>query len=61
MGTDVAVQAGIYDYFFKQLLHAERLDDARAILLTFLGNLEQSSGAVDPGQADVVRFYLSCL
>ncbi|MCK4783206.1 MAG: cobalamin-dependent protein [Desulfobacteraceae bacterium] len=61
MGTDVAVQAGIYDYLFKQLLHVERLDDARAISLTLLDNLEQGSGAVDPGQADVVRFYLSCL
>ncbi len=59
--SNVAVQAGVYDYLFKRAVQAEREDDARAISLAFLGNIENAKGDVDPAQADIARFYLSCL
>ncbi len=58
--SDVDVQSASYDYLFKQLAQAERTNDARAISTAFLTNLE-NNGPADPGQADVVRFYLGCL
>ncbi|NVM22922.1 MAG: radical SAM protein [Desulfobacterales bacterium] len=61
MQSEVFVQASIYDYLFKKLVHAGRQDNARAISHTLLDNIESGSGPVDPGQADVVRFYMNCL
>ena len=61
MESEVAVQASIYDYLFKKLLHAKRQDDARVISSTLLENIERSEGAIDPAQGDVVRFYLNSL
>lgn len=61
MQSEVAVQASIYDYLFKKLLHAKRQNNARTISRTFLENLDRGGGRVDPGQADIVRFYLNCL
>lgn len=40
---------------------AKRQNDARAISVTFLENMEGGKGLVDQGQVDVVRFYLSRL
>jgi len=60
-GSDVRVQSGIYDYFFKKLLHAGRQQDARSISGAMLENMEGGGDAIDPGQADVVKFYLSHL
>jgi len=57
----VGVQSGIYDYLFKKLLHAGRQDDARSISLAMLENIDDGGDAIDSGQADVIRFYLSCL
>ena len=59
--SNVAVQAGVYDYLFKRAVQAEREGDARAISLAFLGNVENAKGDVDQAQADIARFYLSCL
>ncbi|MDY6987815.1 MAG: cobalamin-dependent protein [Thermodesulfobacteriota bacterium] len=59
--SDVRVQSGIYDYFFKKLLHAGRQEDARSISRTMLENMEGAGDAIDPRQADVVKFYLSHL
>ena len=55
-----SVQAGAYDYLFKQLVGAGRVEDARAVSHAFLDNMGMD-GPVDPGQAEVVRFYLSLL
>jgi anaerobic magnesium-protoporphyrin IX monomethyl ester cyclase len=55
-----SIQLGAYDYLLKQLVRVERWDDAKAISLAFLGNMEKM-GSVDSGQADVARFYLSHL
>jgi radical SAM superfamily enzyme YgiQ (UPF0313 family) len=60
LNTKATIQAGAYDYLFKQLVGAQRWDDAQDISKAFLDNIH-TSGAVDPGQADVVRFYLSRL
>lgn len=59
--SEAAVQAGIYDYLFKKLLDAKRQDDARAISSALLKNIEGGGASLDPGQAEVVRFYLSHL
>jgi hypothetical protein len=56
--SKVTVQTGIYDYLFRQLLRAKKQNDARAISVTFLENIEGGRGLVDQGQVDVVRFYL---
>jgi hypothetical protein len=59
--SEAAVQAGIYDYLFKKLLAATRENDARAISSALLKNIEGRGASLDPGQAEVVRFYLSHL
>jgi len=61
MASEVAVQSGIYDYLFKKLLHARREDGARAVSQALLKNMEGAHDTIDPGQADVVRYYLSHL
>jgi len=60
MKNPATIQAKIYEYLFKQLLRAERTDDAKAISMDFLDKIN-TEGTIGPGQADVVRFYLSCL
>jgi hypothetical protein len=60
LNAKATVQAGAYDYLFNQLVGTGRWDDAQAISQAFLDNMD-TSGAVDPEQADVVRFYLSRL
>lgn len=60
LNANATVQAGAYDYLFKELVGTRRSDDARAVSEAFLDNID-TSGAVDPGQAEVVRFYLSRL
>ncbi|MBW2020313.1 MAG: radical SAM protein [Deltaproteobacteria bacterium] len=58
--TGTAVQASIYDYLFKRLVAAQREDKAKTISLTLLDKIE-SGELVDPGQAHMIKFYLSCL
>jgi hypothetical protein len=60
-GSDVRVQSGIYDYLFKRLLHVGRQDHARSISRAMLESMMAADGDFDPGQAEVVRFYLSHL
>jgi len=60
MENAATIQAKVYEYLFKQLLRAERTDDAKAISVGFLDKIN-TEGTIEPGQADVVRFYLSCL
>jgi len=55
-----SVQVGAYDYLLKQLVRVERWDDAKAISMAFLDNVDKK-GSVDPGQAEVAKFYLSHL
>jgi radical SAM superfamily enzyme YgiQ (UPF0313 family) len=57
LDTEPGVQAGIYDYLLKQLVRVERWDDAKAISMALLDNIDKI-GAFDSGQADVARFYL---
>jgi len=54
------IQASIYDYLFKRLVAAEKQSEAKTISLKLLDNIERGE-PVDTGQADTVRFYLSCL
>lgn len=57
LDAEPGVQTGVYDYLFKQLVRAERWEDAKAISTAFLDNMEKI-GSLDSGQADVARFYL---
>lgn len=61
MQSQAAVRVSIFDYLFKKLLQAKREDDARTVARTLLDDIEAGGGSVDPGQADVVRFYLNSL
>jgi len=58
--SEATVQASIYDYLFKRLVTAQRQNEAKRISLSFLDNIERGE-PVDVAQADIVRFYLSCL
>ncbi len=61
MHSHVAVRANIFDYLFRKLLLAQRQDSAKAIALSVLEDMDSGQGAVDPGKAEVVRFYLNRL
>ncbi len=58
--AETTVQSNIYDYLFKKLAVSQRQNEAKTISLRLLDNIERSK-PVDAGQADIVRFYLSCL
>ena len=58
--SEAHIQASIYDYLFKRLVAAEKQSEAKTISLKLLDNIERGE-PVDTGQADTVRFYLSCL
>ncbi|MDY6952474.1 MAG: radical SAM protein [Thermodesulfobacteriota bacterium] len=59
--SDMRVQLGIYDYLFKKLLHFGRQDNARDISRAMLEKMSGPGAQIDPGQAEVVKFYLSRL
>ncbi len=60
--SDFAARTSIYEYFFRKLTDAGRIDDARAISVTLLKNIEESKNSTQFGeQEELIRFYLSCL
>jgi hypothetical protein len=57
-----AARTSIYEYFFRKLTDAGRIDDARAISVMLLKNIEESKNSTQFGeQEELIRFYLSCL
>ena len=58
--AETAVQSNIYSYLFKKLVAEQRHNEAKTISLKLLNNIGRGE-PVDAGQADIVRFYLSCL
>ncbi|MCD6296675.1 MAG: hypothetical protein J7M30_05930, partial [Deltaproteobacteria bacterium] len=59
---DLATRASIYEYFFRRLTDAGRIDDARAISVTLLKDIKESKNSTQFGeQEELIRFYLSCL
>jgi len=60
--SDLAAKTSIYEYFFRKLTDAGRVDDARAISATLLENIQESKNSIQFGeQEELIRFYLSCL
>jgi len=60
--SDLAVRSSIYEYLFRKLTDAGRIDDARTISVKFLENIQESKNLTQFGeQAELIRFYLSCL
>jgi hypothetical protein len=60
--SDLSVQSNIYDYLFRKMTEAERVDDARAISGKLLAAIQENgeSGQYQ-GQIDMIKFYLNCL
>jgi hypothetical protein len=51
-----------FERFFRKLTDAGRIDDARAISVMLLKNIEESKNSTQFGeQEELIRFYLSCL
>jgi len=60
--SDFTARTSIYEYFFRKLTDAGRIDDARAISVTLLKDIEESKDSTQFGeQEELIRFYLSCL
>ena len=60
--SDVSAQSAIYDYCFRKLAHAGRVNDAREISVNLLDKIRL--GAKTPeyeGEAELIRFYLEQL
>ena len=60
--SDFGARTSIYEYFFRKLTDAGRIDDARAISVTLLKDIKESKNSTQFGeQEELIRFYLSCL
>jgi radical SAM superfamily enzyme YgiQ (UPF0313 family) len=60
--SDLAARTSIYEYFFRKLTDAGRINDARAISVTLLNDIKESKNSTQFGeQEELIRFYLSCL
>lgn len=60
--SDLAARTSIYEYFFRKLTDAGRMDDATAISVELLKDIQESKNPTQfEGQEDLIRFYLSCL
>jgi radical SAM superfamily enzyme YgiQ (UPF0313 family) len=60
--SDLSVQSSIYEYLFRKLTGAGRVDDAKLVSENLLLAI-QDNGAPPhyKDQTDLIRFYLSCL
>jgi hypothetical protein len=60
--ADLAVQSYIYEYLFRKLSEAERVDEARAISENLLEAIRED-GEESPhrDQIELIHFYLNCL
>lgn len=62
MESDLPARSQIYDYLFRKLTGAGRIDEARDISENLLSAIdEESKGHIYQDQVDLIRFYLSCL
>ncbi|MBW2614740.1 MAG: radical SAM protein [Deltaproteobacteria bacterium] len=60
--SDLAVRSSIYEYLFRKLTDAGRIDDARTISENLLEAIYEN-GETSPyrDQIELIQFYLSCL
>ncbi|MBW2119048.1 MAG: hypothetical protein JRH09_14165 [Deltaproteobacteria bacterium] len=60
--SDLATRTSVYEYLFRKFTDAGRIDDARAISVKLLGDIQESKNSTQFGeQEELIRFYLSCL
>ena len=62
MESGLPVRSKIYDYLFRKLTGAGRIDDARGVSENLLSAAdEEGKASIYRDQIDLIRFYLSCL